>query len=333
MTFFERVLKTVKKVAPIVLGAATIFFTAGAALGIPGTAGGWGGAVSSLVETVGLDGVLGNALTGAITQAGYGAAMGGMVSALGGGDVSDGAGIGALAGAATGGTMGALGMQTDPLAGAFEDDPPVTAQGAGTTNPPATNSVGSDQMPLSSAQAAAVDKPLAAATSNTQWSQSPGLQAATEGPAAVQAAAQTAATSSSVQPPASGGVFGEGGWMERNQGLAGGLVKGAGQGLIAMASAGDEADAAERIAELKMQQDEAQRDAVAANYGVSDGRQQQIGRGLLTMADAQRQMGRQPSRPTPKQAFDDRYVDGRTSRYVWDRRAGRMVVVPAGAAV
>lgn len=101
-------MKVVKKILPVVLAAAAIYFTAGAALGIAGTAGGWGGAVSGLVGKFGLGSTLSSVLTGAVTQAGYGALIGGGLAAVTGGDVSKGLLRGALAGAVTGGITGAL---------------------------------------------------------------------------------------------------------------------------------------------------------------------------------------------------------------------------------
>lgn len=91
---FKKAAKVVKKVAPIALGAAAVYFTAGAALGFAPTL---GAAAGSLVGSS----VLGNTtlasvVTGAITQAGYGAAIGGLTAAATGGSISKGMQTGAL---------------------------------------------------------------------------------------------------------------------------------------------------------------------------------------------------------------------------------------------
>lgn len=111
---FKKVGKAVGKILPAVLAVGATVFTAGAALGLPAMAGGWGGAVSSVF---GGGSTIGNMLTGAVTQAGYGAALGGAASMIGGGSFSDGAAAGAAAGAVGGGLMAGMGGGTDLLAG------------------------------------------------------------------------------------------------------------------------------------------------------------------------------------------------------------------------
>lgn len=141
---FKKVVKVVKKVLPVALAAVAIYFTVGAALGVPGTAGGWGGAVSGVVGKLGLGSTLSSVLTGAVTQAGYGAVLGGGLAAVTGGDVSRGLLSGATAGAVTGGVLGGLGQPTDPLKGIGEA--PATAASSGVTGAgatvPSTASVG-----------------------------------------------------------------------------------------------------------------------------------------------------------------------------------------------
>lgn len=124
---FKKFANRMKKIAPVILAGAAVFFTAGAALGVLGAgaaAGGWGGVAGAIGSTLG-SGVLGTAATGAITQAGYGAAIGGIVSKATGGSFSDGARSGALTGAITGGVMGGLGYNTDPLKGSFKSGGPT----------------------------------------------------------------------------------------------------------------------------------------------------------------------------------------------------------------
>jgi hypothetical protein len=169
---FKRVRKVVKKVAVPLLVVGAVAFTAGAALGLPSMAGGWGGAVSGALGKVGITGAstIGKVLVGAATQAGYGAVIGGVTSMATGGKFMDGATKGAMLGAVTGGFMGGMGMQTDPLAKAFGGGatPPggdviMSTKGA---LPGATGSQGLMQNPqfleTVGAQAAGVAPPLGA---------------------------------------------------------------------------------------------------------------------------------------------------------------------------
>lgn len=102
---FKRVVKVVKKLAPIALAVGALVFTGGAALGLTG---GWGATAASLSSALGATGTAGAALTGAITQAGYGALIGGGLSKASGGSFAEGAKLGAVSGAITGGITGAL---------------------------------------------------------------------------------------------------------------------------------------------------------------------------------------------------------------------------------
>lgn len=109
---FRRVVKAVKKILPVVLAAAAVFFTAGAAL--VGTAG-WAAAAGKVGSLLGT-GTLGKTVAGAVYHAGYGAVIGGTVSKLSGGGFTQGAQRGAAIGAVTGGLAGGLNKlpQTDP---------------------------------------------------------------------------------------------------------------------------------------------------------------------------------------------------------------------------
>ncbi len=97
---FKKVAKHAKIIIPVVLAAAAIYFTAGAALGT--------GGISGLVGQLGLGSTLSSVLTGAVTQAGIGAAIGAGTSLVTGGDVGKGALLGGAAGAVTGGITGAV---------------------------------------------------------------------------------------------------------------------------------------------------------------------------------------------------------------------------------
>ena len=110
--FFKKTARALKKVWPIALAAAAIFFTAGAAIAPAGSwlsGMGWGKVASTLVTKVGIKGTLGKVLTGSIAGSGWGAAIGGGISAATGGSFTEGARSGALSGAITGGLAGAAG--------------------------------------------------------------------------------------------------------------------------------------------------------------------------------------------------------------------------------
>lgn len=124
---FKKAVKVVKKIAPIALGAAAIYFTAGAALGFAPTL---GAAASSLTGSLGLSGTLGSVVTGAVTQAGYGAAIGGLTAAATGGSITKGMQTGAVTGAITGGVTGGLGFNTDPLSSLNGGEAASAAQAA-----------------------------------------------------------------------------------------------------------------------------------------------------------------------------------------------------------
>ena len=105
--FIKKTARALKKVWPIALAAAAIFFTTGAALGYIGMS--WGKVAATLVTKVGIKGTLGKVLTGSIAGSGWGAAIGGGISAATGGSFTEGARSGALSGAITGGLAGAAG--------------------------------------------------------------------------------------------------------------------------------------------------------------------------------------------------------------------------------
>jgi len=194
---FKKVVKVVKKVAPIALGVGALVFTAGAALGVPALAGGWGAATSAISSTLGP--TLAPVVTGALTQAGYGALAGGAIAGVTGGDVMSGLKSGALTGAVTGGVMGGLGMGTDPFKGIGETRPAVGAM-------PSGQQVVADALP---------------------GSVNPALETTT---VAASQAAPTAAVST-----AQGSGLGS--FLQNNPILAGSIVQGLGQGLSASAEA------------------------------------------------------------------------------------------------
>lgn len=199
---FRKAVKVAKKVAPIVLGAAAVYFTAGAALGLTPTL---GAAASSLVGGSVLgSSTLASVVTGAVTQAGYGAAIGGLAAAATGKSISKGMGTGALTGAVTGGVTGGLGWNTDPLSSLNS-----TETGA--------------------AFNASTGLPTAGRVSDAVASNAAGL--ATPGVGSTAGALGTAATNAVAQAaPASTGLLS---WLNNNQTLAGTAIAGLGTGLMA----------------------------------------------------------------------------------------------------
>jgi hypothetical protein len=274
---FKKVVKTVAKVAPIALAGAAVLFTAGSALGVTA---GWGSVAGGLSSTLGLTqgSTLSNVLTGAVTQAGYGAAIGAATSALTGGDVADGALLGAAGGAVTGGVTGAIGLNPDPLA------PSSTAP---------------------SGSAATAPTPTMETLTAPSVTGEPGIGGV--GPSIAQTTSAPASSGA--------GIFDNGGWLERNQNLVGGVVAGVGRGLLA--GMGDKAqiEAAER-----------RRKQTQANYRTS-------GRGLMPderPAEAAYDASGNPS-PSEKYPATVEAPQGRPFlRYVYNRETGRMELVRMG---
>jgi len=213
---FKKVVKAIKKIAPIALAVGALVFTGGAALGLSFAKGGWAAAASSLTSSLG-SGVLGSAITGAITQAGTAAAIGGIASSIGGGSFSKGARAGAVTGAITGGLLSGYNALRNPAAQA--------GQGGGVTIDAATGQPiegGATTFPLPDGAA----PPQMTAIDATGTAITPAANVAT------------------APAPRGGGllskVIGKGGWIERNPELAGGLIKGVGQGLLSGAAGDDE---------------------------------------------------------------------------------------------
>lgn len=237
---FRKVAEVGIKIAPYALAAGAIYFTAGAALGVPALAGGWGGAVSGLVSQLGAGSVLSGVLTGAITTAGYGAVAGGAMSLLTGGDLTKGMQTGALAGGVGGGIAGGLGagLAAAPGAAAAPSAAASAGPGVATHAPTALTVAEGGGIGVLGGGAAA---PSAAAG---------GVAAAGAGGAAAPAAT-------------GGGLFSAGGWLERNGALVGPVLTGLGQGYLS----GAEADDTQKIL---LERDERQRQAIAENYGTGE---------------------------------------------------------------
>lgn len=307
---FKKVVEVAKKVVPIVLAVAAVYFTAGAALGWAGAAGGWTGVGASVGSAFG-EGIVASTVAGAVTSAGTGAAIGGAVSAAMGGSFTEGAQAGALSGAVIGGIGGAIGYTpptpevTDalpPPTGALTPQAGVGADGQmlgdfapGAPAPPANG------MPPTTA---APPPPGAAATgASTTYS-----SAAIEGSGKLGAATGVVGKVENVNSFGQGlkdfssKVFGDKGWLERNQTLAGGAIQGIGMGLSANAAyEGEEALLQKR------------QDIISANYAGAD-----PGANFRKLS---------PGGPAPRQ---DRY-DPRSYgswEYQYDPEQGRIIKVP-----
>ena len=260
---FKKVVDVVKKVVPIVLAIAAVYFTAGAALGWAGAAGGWSAAAGTISTGLGATAgsTLGGALTGAIYSAGVGAAVGGIGSELTGGSFTEGAQRGAASGAVLGGIMGAANPARYGQGTRFNPDAPPTSnvptelgpgsQGApppqpGDPNPMGLRASGPAEITSGGVTTTAPPETVGTAGRGGSW------QADTGGNAAANLSKGGGAitpTQAPVDPTAGKGLLGKGGWLERNQELAGGLIKGWGEGMAASGLADAEADAARRRSE------------------------------------------------------------------------------------
>ena len=204
-----------KKIAPFILGAAAAYFTFGGSLALGGLtlggAGGWGGAISSVVNSIGLGGsTLGSILGGAVKYAGYGALGGAATAAVTGGDIGEGAAQGALSGAITGGVMSGIGVP-DLLGG----QAPSPGGSAGIMSQAAGGMAG----PVSGPHGGAVG--------------SMGGGAAAGGGGFMDR------------------LFEKGGWLERNAGLVGPAVAGLGEGILGGLASKDEMEAQERMQRMR----------------------------------------------------------------------------------
>lgn len=219
---FKKVVKTVAKVAPAALAIGAAVFTAGSALGLPAISniGGWEGAVSQMTEKLGFSGTMANIISSGVTQAGRGALIGAGVAAVTGGDINKGLGTGALAGGALGAAQGYMGSTFAPTGD--QAGSPGFAGGSTGSDP----SSGLTFNPTGTVSAPATD-----------------LSYSTGGGAS-----------------GVGGLLSKGGWLERNQDLAGSLISGVGEGLLGKAQADDANKAAEQ-----------QATRIANNYTVGGG--------------------------------------------------------------
>ena len=228
---FRKVVKTTSRVAPVALAVGAVAFTAGAALGLPGLAGGgWGGAVAKGLGGLGLDvnGGIGRLLTGVVTQAGYGAALGAGTALVSGGDVVRGSQIGAAAGGVGGGLLAASGGPTDLMPKFGTGESPA----GGPAVPASETAGGTSNWTHPDLAAAKPGQPLPA------W----------RSPAEIGAKSPTT------------GLMPDSWWNSR---LAGGVAQGLGTGLVAYGTAAKKDDPG--LAQIYAARDA--RAGVAANYG------------------------------------------------------------------
>lgn len=253
---FAKVAKPVVKILPIALAAGAVFFTVGSALGKAPT---FGEAVAGTLGKIGIDGTVGNALGGAITQAGIGSALGAGGALVTGADPLKGAQYGAMTGAVTGGVSGALapGFGTDPLKGLAAKGRPDWFDNDGGVPSVAPTIVPVEQHPLLDPHAA---QNLAAETSSLYRP----LTEYVLGNAVGVGRPVTLAGSMSNMPMAPGfgiapayqgeGARDGGGWSKFFNSSAGaGLISGFGSGLATAALSGDKAKSEEKLLERRGQ--------------------------------------------------------------------------------
>ena len=304
---FKKIVKVIKKVVPIVLAVAAIYFTAGAALGITGAAG-WSGVAQTIGAKLGT-GVLASTVTGAITQAGIGAAVGGVVSKAMGGSFTQGAQRGAAIGAVTGGFTGFRNF-APPAGGATTFPMPETPQLGGTQLDAAGNPVlGPQQYPPSGGTPLPVGPPVPTGGEAAAMNTAGGLtQPSITAPVVDKVASTVGSGAGEVVGEAGKELvkkptfFAEGGWLERNQTIAGGAVSGLGQGIMAMAGADSDRDFLREKFAL-----------TAANYEGTD-----PGRNFRSLAGSEERQDR----------YDPRSYG--SWEYQYDPVQGRIIKVPAG---
>ena len=258
------------KILPIALGAGALIFTAGAMLGVPAMAGGWGGAVGKVTSTLGLSGSSANIIGGAATMAGYGSLTGGVLGKVTGGSFTEGMKKGAMFGGAGGAAMGAIGAWQAPASSVAATSAPATSSGLpatqAATGPMPTGRVGlvggTDPFDHSALVGRGMSSQMSGAVgpgaAPGALPGSPGMAMAARGAAMPVAAPQGAMMAGTA-------AQGIGSWAERNPLVAATGIQALGAGLSGMAQAkaakGDSA----------IERDRLQAERVAANYGTGGG--------------------------------------------------------------
>lgn len=215
---FQAVGSAVARVGKAVTGVGATTFTAGAASAAPSMA---TGGLSGIVSKFTGGGVLGNIITGAVTQAGYGALAGGAIGALTGQGFGKGAMMGGLGGAVTGGLMGAAGVNPDPLTKGFGQ---------------------SQQSGIVSAEGTATGAAPTGATSSSAVDYPSSRVAQAHGGDITGSVTPSAAPATVTAPAASGGGLSR--FLSSEAG--GGLIAGVGKGLGAYMDAKNRSEEAEK---------------------------------------------------------------------------------------
>lgn len=328
---FKKVAKVVKKVAPIALAIAAVVYTGGAALGATPTL---GAAMGSLTSSMGLSGTLGSVVTGALTQAGYGAAIGAATSAITGGDIMKGMQGGALTGAITGGVTGSLGFKTDLIGDTVKDSlnsgasaaetaasNAVTGAPVGVTGEPMIGNYPGQPGGAAGVDVGAIGDAPTAFDPNVSAGQEAMLRNAFPGGIGTPQQPMLATGRVGFGNEATrevlkktGGVFDEGGWLERNGSLVGQTISGLGTGLMKGLSAESEQEMLEQRERTRLA-------TIRANYGGANGTPTR--RGLMTQQQV-------PTGPggnlTPEQRFSPSYYaeSAPRLRYQYDVASGQI---------
>lgn len=259
---FETVSKTAVKIGSAVAGVGSTLFTAGAATGAgPMATGGF----TNLLKNFTGGGVLGNVLSGAITQAGFGALAGGAIGALTGTGFGKGALIGGLGGAVTGGLGG--------LAGA-----------AGIGAQPSVDGITTGSTPTGLAPTGSTG-PVQSVNPAPAVSGQP--QGAMGAPAASGASAAAAAA-----PAASGGMMGGLGRFLTSE-TGGGLIAGLGKGLGAYMDQKAKADEAQKDRDFLRDKEQRLQDSYNIDPTALPG----------NVGGSYAQTGSTQQRPTPTQRY------------------------------
>jgi len=292
---FKKVVNVAKKVLPVVVMAVAIYFTAGAATGL------WGTAVANAVGRLGVSPLITNTITGIVTEAGAGAVKGALwgagTAAVTGQDIGEGAKFGAITGGLVGGATGGFKGYTnvgDPATGIDYSASGVAERAAGKPGPAVAG--GPDQYLFTATDGSG--KTVLAPRRTIM----PGFARNLGGP---------------VEPSGGFGSIGEAAgtiWKGVNESeLAGSAIQGVGTGLTAAAGAAAAADENRRAAQLEVQLQEDRLNRIAQNYS--------SGAGLLTGAASER-------------GSEGRFGPGRSQggSYEFDSKTNRIVWFPSATA-
>lgn len=322
-----KVFRSVTKSAAgkVMVGAAAAFLTAGLA--------------STVLNATGLSASMSGTLGTVLSNALSGAAAGGVTSMLTGQNIGKGLALGGAGGVLVGGLRASFG-EIAPGTWADSKPPSEAALGEQTVGPEQQ-----DSLINTNARQSAVDYSAGGAAAEARgdigvgndggvYTKTPvetaelgqtgesSLNYVRNSPATASNTGLIAAAPSPVVAgpggtnPASPGIFQKGGWLERNQNLAGGAAMGLGQGALSMASADSQADAYKERTKAETDRERERADRVAASHSNT---------GLLKAST--NSLNNAP-RPTPTQRFDPAAYHG---QFVYDPQQGVTVWVPRTA--